>query len=93
MAKESISITIDGRLKEMLGVYAKNENRTISNLLEVILSEYIQKKDEELELKQSFLRARSFASKLVIKDYITTEKELDKNVFLSQDDKKFLNRK
>jgi len=91
MAKESISITLDAQLKRELTVFAKDENRTISNLLEYILFDYLKKRKDELKMKYSYERARAFSANLEIKDYRTIQEELENNVHLTDDEMRILN--
>jgi predicted transcriptional regulator len=52
MAKVSLNVRIEQEIREQLQRLAKEENRTLSNLVETVLLDYVQRKCQTGKLKR-----------------------------------------
>lgn len=90
MAKTAMSVTIDDKLIKQLKYLAGEDNRSLSNLTELILKGYVDARLKENEIAQSFEKAKKIAADMRVMSYSETHSELMKNVSLTEADKQVL---
>lgn len=89
MAKTPVSLTIDQQVLNEIKKSAQMENRSLSNLTEVIFKEYLQSVAEG-NVRHSYESAKRIGENMQIKTFEELNTDLDKNVFLSKSDEKYL---
>lgn len=90
MAKTAMSVTIDDKLIKQLKYLAGEDNRSLSNLAELILKSYVDVRLKESEIAQSYEKAKKIAADMRIASYPEAHAELMKNVSLTEADKQVL---
>ncbi len=90
MAKSAISVTIDEQLIKQLKLLAGLDNRSLSNLTEIILRGYVDDRLKENEIAQSYEKAKKIAADMRVMSYKEVHANLMENVTLSEADKKVL---
>ena len=89
MAKIAVSLTIDNEILMGIKKYAASENRTLSNMTEVIFKEYLRSMNNS-DITHSYDSAKRIGQEMKIKTFEETDADLRKNVTLSSSDEKFL---
>lgn len=90
MAKTVMSVTLDDNLVKQMKYIADADNRSLSNLTELILKSYVGVRLKENEIAQSYERAKKIAANMRITAYPEMYADLMKNVKLSEADKNVL---
>jgi hypothetical protein len=90
MAKRAISVTLDDNVISNLRLLAIEENRSVSNLTELILKSYMEIRSKDMSVTQSFEKAKNFSNEMQIKSYGEVVENLKNNVTISEKDKEFL---
>lgn len=90
MAKTAMSVTLDENLIKQLKYLASEDNRSLSNLAELILKGYVDIRLKENEIAQSYEKAKKIAADMRVATYSETHADLMKNVSLSEADKQIL---
>lgn len=88
MAKQTISITLEPQTVETIRKIAAEELRTVSNMIDYIVSQYAIKKTETNFSKHA--RAAIFGEHAVIRNFADTQKILKNNVHVDKADSVFI---
>lgn len=88
MAKKTLSVTLEASTINELKKLSNEEYRTTSNMLEYIVKQYILQK--KITSYEKNARAAFFGEQMKITPYPETQKQLEKNVFIDEDDLAYL---
>ena len=88
MAKQTISITLEPQTLETIHKMAAEEYRTISNMIDYIVSQYAISKTETNFSKHA--RAAIFGKRVSVTNYVDTQNTLKKNVHTDKADSVFI---
>ena len=89
MAKTAVSLTIDNEILNGIKKNAAMENRSLSNLTEVIFKEYLQSLNSG-NIRHSYESAKRIGHEMEIKSFEEINADLRKNVYMNSSDDKFL---
>ena len=90
MAKQSLNVTLETKTIEDIRKMAEKESRTISDMIDYIVSQYMIMREEINSLKSA--RAAAFGEQVVISSFSETQNALDRNVHIDETDIAFLNK-
>lgn len=85
MAKTAVNLTWDEEMVKSLKLFAQMENRSLSNLTELIVTEYVNRRTKDMHVAQSFNKAQQIAMGTEILPYEQLEQSLMDNVHLDDD--------
>ncbi len=88
MAKQSLSVTLEPQTIECIKKMAAEELRTVSNMIDYIVAQYMISKQEATSSKSA--RAAVFGEQVDILNYRDAKTILKKNVHIDVADKEFL---
>ncbi len=88
MAKQSLSVTLEPQTIECIKKMAAEELRTVSNMIDYIVAQYMINKQETNSSKNA--RAAVFGEQVDILSYKDAKTALKKNVHVDESDKEFL---
>lgn len=88
MAKQSMNVTLETKTIENIRKMAEKESRTVSDMIDYIVSQYMIMREEINSLKSA--RAAAFGEQVVVSNYSETQNALDRNVHIDETDIAFL---
>lgn len=90
MAKQLLNVTLETKTIEDVRKMAEKESRTVSDMIDYIVAQYMIMREEMNSLKSA--RAAAFGAQVVVSNYSETQKALDRNVHIDESDAAFLNK-
>lgn len=91
MAKQTLSVTLEPQTIENLKKMAAEELRTVSNMLDYIVAQYMLKKEESNSAKHA--RAAVFGEQVVVSSFTDTQNLLKNNIHIDDADAVFLGKR
>lgn len=90
MAKQTLSVTLEPSTIENIRKMAAKEFRTVSNMVDYIVAQYMIAKEESNSAKHA--RAAVFGEQAVVSSFSDTQNVLKKNIHLDEADTVFLSK-
>ena len=91
MAKQTLSVTLEPQTIENIRKMAAEELRTMSNMIEYIVAEYMLEKRESNSVKHA--RAAVFGEQVAVSNFTDTKEMLKKNIHIDEADAVFLGKR
>lgn len=91
MAKQTLSVTLEPQTIENIKKMASEELRTVSNMLDYIVAQYVLKKEESNSSKHA--RAAVFGEQVVVSNFTDTQNILKNNIHIDDADAIFLGKR
>lgn len=91
MAKQTLSVTLEPQTIENIRKMAAEELRTMSNMVDYIVAQYMLTKEASNSVKHS--RAAVFGEQVVVSNFVDTHSALKKNIHLDEADAVFLSKR
>lgn len=91
MAKQTLSVTLEPSTIENIRKMAAKEFRTVSNMVDYIVAQYMIAKEESNSAKHA--RAAVFSEQVVVSSFSDTQNVLKKNIHLDEADTVFLSKR
>ncbi len=88
MAKQSLSVTLEPTTVENLRKMAATEYRNISNMIDYIVAQYMIQQEQSASVKHA--RAALLGKQVQITSYEETQKLLEKNMHIDEEDLAYL---
>ena len=90
MAKQTLSVTLEPHTIENIRKMAAEELRTVSNMVDYIVAQYMLTKEES---NTQHARAAVFGEQVVVSSFSDTQNILKKNIHLDEADAVFLGKR
>ncbi len=91
MAKQTLSVTLESQTIENIRKMAAEELRTVSNMIENIVAQYMISKEASGSEKHA--RATVFGEQVVVSNFADTKSTLKKNIHIDEADDVFLSKR
>ena len=91
MAKQTLSVTLEPSTIEKISKLTAKELRTVSNMVDYIVAQYMIAKEESNSAKHA--RAAVFGEQVVVSSFSDTQNILKKNIHLDEADPVFLSKR
>ena len=91
MAKQTLSVTLEPQTIENIRKMAAEELRTMSNMVDYIVAQYMLTKESANSVKHS--RAAVFGEQVVVSNFADTHSMLKKNIHIDEADTVFLGKR
>ncbi len=91
MAKQTLSVTLEPQTIENIRKMAAEELRTVSNMVDYIVAQYMISKETTSSAKHA--RAAVFGEQVVVSNFADTKEKLKKNIHIDEADAVFLGKR